>query len=359
MKKRILVTGCYGYIGTVLVPKLLAAGYEVLGVDSDLFYDANFGPPPVNVPLLAADIRDVTAESLRGLDAICHLAALSNDPLGNLDPQLTLEINYTATVRLAQQAKQVGVPRFLFSSSCSSYGAAGEQLLSEEAECKPITAYGRSKVQADRDLQALADERFSPTYLRNATAYGSSPRLRLDVVLNDFVAAAFLQRRIFIKSDGTPWRPLVHVQDICHAFLAVLQAPRPQIHNQAFNVGQSRENYRVSELAEMVAAAVPDCTIEYDPLGGPDKRCYRVSCDKIGTRLTNFCAAWTIHRGIAELLEAYTRVGLSDQDVASGRYLRLPALQRRQREGMVDDQLRPTTVSLASSTAPAAGRGLA
>lgn len=341
--KKILVTGCDGFIGAVLVPMLARRDFDVYGLDTDLYRDADFGTYH-SLPadrMLDCDLRDVAPEDLAGFDAVLHLAALSNDPLGNLDSQLTYDINHRASIRLAKAAKQAGVARFLFSSSCSMYGAAGDELLTEQAEFNPITPYGESKVYADREISQLADQDFSPTFLRNATAYGASPRLRLDLVVNDFVAAAHLDKRIYIKSDGTPWRPLVHVEDICSAFVAVLESPIEKVHNEAFNVGVTSENYRVSEVADIVRRVVPDCEVEYDPNGGPDKRCYRVSCDKIATKLENFRPTWTVEKGVRQLLDQYRKFELSRESVSGKLYFRLAGLQRRQEEGTIDQDLRP------------------
>lgn len=338
---RILVTGSRGFIGAVLVPLLQNASHEVVGLDTDLYRDADCGPTQFADEQIVTDLRDVQVDQLQGFDAVMHLAALSNDPLGNLDAQLTYDINHRASVDLAKKAKEAGVPRFLFSSSCSCYGSAGDELLTEEASFNPITPYGESKVYADREISELADDSFAPTFLRNATAYGFSPRLRLDLVVNDFVAAAYLDKRIYIKSDGTPWRPLVHVEDIARAFLAILEAPREAIYNEAFNVGETQENYRVSELAEIVQAAVPDCAIEYDPAGGPDKRCYRVNCDKLKQHLPNFATKWTVAKGVEQLLSAYREFELSRDAVTGKRYLRLAGLQRRLQEQAVSEDLRP------------------
>ena len=320
---KVLVTGHQGYIGTVMVPMLIQEGHDVVGLDSDLFSTCTFGEPVQTIPGIQKDIRDIETSDVEGFDAVIHLAGLSNDPLSDLDPKLTYEINHEASVRLAKLAKQVGVPRFLFSSSCSNYGAGGEDLLNEGSAFNPVTPYGESKVRVEQDVAKLADSTFSPTFLRNATAYGVSPRLRFDLVLNNLVAWAYTSGLVYLKSDGTPWRPIVHIDDISRAFVAVLHAPREVIHNEAFNVGVSQENYRIRELADIVEETVPGCRIEYAKDGGPDKRCYRVDCSKIARVLPEFKPQWNARDAAIQLHEAYKKVGLCLEDFEGIRYKRI------------------------------------
>jgi nucleoside-diphosphate-sugar epimerase len=337
---RILVSGDKGYIGTVLMPMLRAEGHEVWGLDADLYQNCTFGTFTPDWPSLHKDLRDVELSEVRGFDAIIHLAALSNDPLGNLSPDLTYEINHQSSVKLASLTKQAGVKRFLFSSSCSSYGAAGDEFLKEEAGFNPVTPYGHSKVLAEQDIAKLADGSFSPTFLRNATAYGVSPRLRFDIVLNNLVAWAFSTKRIFLKSDGTPWRPIVHVEDICRAFIAVLNAPAEIVHNRAFNVGRTRENYRISELAEIVKETVPGCVIEYAQAAGPDKRCYRVDFSLIEKALPSFRPQWDARKGAQQLYETYKSVGLRVEDFEGPRYNRIDQIRQLLSTEQLDRKLR-------------------
>ncbi len=341
---RVLVTGHNGYIGAVMVPMLLQEGYEVEGLDCDLFADCLF-PGTEPGPAIASsrkDLREVERGDLEGFDAVIHLAGLSNDPLGNLNPGLTHEINLVASARLARLAKEAGVKRFLFSSSCSTYGAAGDDFLDESAAFNPVTPYGVSKVELERELSRLADDDFTPTYLRNATAYGLSSLLRVDLVLNNLVGYALTTGKVLLLSDGTPWRPVVHIEDISLAFLAVLKAPRDKVHDQAFNVGRTEENYRIREIAEVVAEVVPGSQVEVAEGAGPDKRCYRVDCSKLPRVLPDFQPRWDIRRGAQELYDSYRRAEFTLEDLEGPAYKRLGQLEKLLASGALGDDLRWT-----------------
>lgn len=342
---KVLVTGHKGFIGTVMVPMLQSAGHEVVGLDSDLYRYCTYGEPPVEVEEIIKDVRDVEISDLDGIDAIVHLAALSNDLLGNLNPELTMDINYRASVNLAKMAKEIGIKRFLFASSCSMYGAAGDAVLDENADFNPVTAYAKSKVLVEKEVSQLADDSFSPTFLRNATAYGVSPRIRFDVVLNNLIAWAYTTGSILMKSDGTPWRPLVHIEDISRAFVAVLASPRQVVSNQAFNVGRNEENYQIRELADMVEQTVPNCGVKYSADAGPDERCYRVNFDKYQKTFPDHNLLWTARKGVQQIYNSYVNFGLNEKDYEGPRYKRILHIRYLLSEGKLDDSLRWTTTN--------------
>ncbi|MDT5043416.1 MAG: hypothetical protein QOE51_4401 [Actinoplanes sp.] len=341
---RVLVTGHEGYLGSVLVPRLVAAGHEVIGLDTGLFADCLLGPAPDPVPALRVDLRDVTAEHLAEVapDAVMHLAALCNDPLGDLDPELTYDVNHRSTIRLAQAAKTAGVPRLLFSSSCSLYGAGTDDTpLAENAAFAPLTPYGESKIRAEQDLVGLADDAFSPVFLRNSTAYGFSPRLRGDLVVNDLVGTALRTGEVRLRSNGMAWRPLVHADDIASAFIALLEAPRETVHARAFNVGDSAENYLIRDVAELVGVVVGG-TLTVASGAGADARNYRVSCARIAREVPSFRPQWTLRKGIEQLVEAYQRYGLQLDDLMGERHQRLKRINALAQAGRIDSALRWT-----------------
>jgi nucleoside-diphosphate-sugar epimerase len=342
---RVLLTGNRGYIGTIMVPMFLKEGFDVIGLDSDLFEGCLFGDESIcgaaiDIPYTKKDVRDVELSDLQGIDAVVHLCALSNDPLGNFNPDITYEINYEGSVNLAKLAKKAGVQRFVFSSSCSVYGASKSGIVNEESALNPVTPYGTSKIRAEQAISKLADSKFSPTFLRSATAYGVSPMLRFDLVLNNLIAWAFTKRIVLLKSDGTAWRPIVHIQDISRAFIAVLNASRDLVHNQVFNVGRTEENYIVREIAEIAKETVPGSEIKYAKGAEPDARSYRVDFSKIALTLPEFKPQWTARLGAKQLYEAFKKVGLVLEEFEGPRYRRITYLENSVSNGYLDRTLR-------------------
>ena len=337
---RILVTGHLGYVGVEMSSFLRDLGHEVVGLDTDLFAECDFLAAPDPVPTLGVDLRDVTPDDLVGFDAVIHLAALSNDPLGDLNPLLTYGINRDASIRLARAAKAAGVRRFIFSSSCSLYGKGGAQMLDEQAPFNPVTPYGESKVQVELAVSQLADDDFSPVYLRNATAYGLSRRLREDIVVNNLVGHAVTSGKVMMQSDGSPWRPLVHVLDIAHAFAQVLVAPRQLVHNQAFNVGRVGENYRIRDVANLVADIVPNCAVSFAADAAPDIRDYRVDFGKIERELPGYRPKWTVRQGIEQLWAAFANGGMTPDLFEGPKYFRLRTVKQLIDRGDLSLELR-------------------
>jgi nucleoside-diphosphate-sugar epimerase len=339
---KIVLTGHHGYIGSVCGPVLAAAGHDVVGLDTLFYRDCDLvsAPAPPSTTAILADVRDIRSEQLHGFDAVVHLAALSNDPIGDFSPELTREINFAATVSLARAARDAGVRKFVFSSSCSMYGASVDEAVDESAPLKPLSAYAESKVRSEEALAGLAGPDFAPVSMRNATAYGVSPRLRLDLVLNNLVGWAHTTGRVKIMSDGTPWRPLIHVEDIAHATLAALEAPEEVIRGEAFNVGRDAENYQVRELGDIVQDVVPGAEVEYAGSGDPDPRSYRVSFAKLASAFPDLMLTWTARAGAEELAAAYRAAGLTLAEFESDRYTRLKRLRLLLDRGDLDPSLR-------------------
>ena len=337
---RVMITGHRGYIGTIMVPMVQNAGHEVVGLDSDLYRNSTYGKGMPEVDEIIKDIRDIEKEDLRGVDAIIHLAGLSNDVLGDLNPELTYDINHKASVRMAEMAKELGIRRFVFASSCSNYGAAGNQMQTEEGELHPVTAYAISKVRVEHDLALLADDNFSPVIMRNATAYGVSPRIRFDIVLNNLTAWAFTTGQVLLKSDGTPWRPIVHIEDISMAAIGALESPREVVHNQVFNVGINSENYQMRQLADIVGRTVPNCEIKFADGAEPDKRNYRVDFTKYTKAFPHHRLTWNATRGARQIYESYKNIGLGRDEYEGPRYKRIAQLKLLLSTGQLDETLR-------------------
>ena len=338
---RVLVTGHKGYVGTVMVPMLQADGYDLTGLDSDLYGGNTFSGEITNIHYIRKDIRDIESSDLKGFDAVIHLAALSNDPLANFNPKITYSINYYTSLKLARLAKKVGVQKFLFSSSCSVYGESDGKMMTEESKPNPITPYGVSKLLAEESISKLADSKFSPTFLRFATAYGVSPMIRSDLVVNNLVGWAIITGKVWLKSDGTPWRPIIHVEDFSRAIIAILNSPRGLVQNQVFNVGTTKENYQMRELADIVKETVPGSRIEYAEDAGPDKRNYRADCSKLALALPEFKFQWNARRGVKQLYNVYKKLGLTTIEEFEGpQYNRIAQIKKLISMGFLDKNLR-------------------
>jgi nucleoside-diphosphate-sugar epimerase len=343
--RRILITGHEGYIGSIMAPWLRNQDYDVVGLDTGYFSACTLVPNLAEIPTIRKDLREVSAKDLAGFDAVIHLAALSNDPIGNLNEVWTREINGDGAFRLAQCAKQAGVPRFIFSSSCIMYGMSEAAVVDENAPLAPQTEYARSKVDAEMALRRLADDRFSPTFCRNGTVYGLSPRMRFDTVLNNLMGSAFTTGRVEVHSDGTPWRPVLHVRDVARAFQAVLEAPREAVHNEAFNMGADGLNYQIRELGQIAAETVAGCEFAMAPQPGADQRTYKTDFAKFKRTFPTFEFRWTARDGAQELLTAFNRIGLTHGQFTDKRFTRLSWLRHLLDSGSVDESLRWTEVA--------------
>jgi nucleoside-diphosphate-sugar epimerase len=339
--KKIIITGHSGYIGSLLVKLLKQSNYEILGIDTNYYgKDCEFFNPELEINELNKDIRLINEKDIEGAYAVCHLAAISNDPMGDINPELTLGINYRASLKLAETAKRAGVKKFIYSSSCSMYGISYDiNALDENAEFNPVTAYAKSKVESEKDIIPLADENFSVTFLRNTTAYGISPKLRLDLVVNNMVGWAVTTGKIRIMSDGTPWRPLIHAEDIARAFIAVIQSPKESVNKKSYNVGINSENYQIRDIAEIIKEIIPDTEIIITGEHGSDSRSYRVNFDKIHNELKNFQPKWVLKKGIEEIYESYLKYKMNDEKFNGRYFTRIKQIKYLIENKLVDDKL--------------------